>query len=92
MFELFFSELKPLIKFHSTIVPFLGSLGEKLDQAIKEYLSYKAYLEANEAFNEWFRHFKSKPIPPEELSENAPFPEKVAHQHRQSQFMAELER
>lgn len=70
----------------------LGSLSEKTNRSIKEYFSYKAYLDANEAFNEWFKHFKSKPSPPEELSGNAQFPEKVAHQHRQSQHKAELER
>nr|CAH7732455.1 unnamed protein product [Callosobruchus chinensis] len=67
-------------------------VGDDLNQAIKEYLSYKAYLDAHEAFNEWFKHSKSKPSPPESLPENAQFPEKVAHQHRESQYRAELER
>ncbi|CAH1999739.1 unnamed protein product [Acanthoscelides obtectus] len=67
-------------------------VGDDLNQAVKEYLSYKAYLDAHEAFNEWFKHSKSKPMPPEGLPENAQFPEKVAHQHRESQYRAELER
>ncbi|KRT85638.1 hypothetical protein AMK59_1849, partial [Oryctes borbonicus] len=31
-----------------------------IKQAIKEHLSYKSYLDAQEAFNVWFKHFKSK--------------------------------
>ncbi|XP_018573204.1 nuclear pore complex protein Nup107 [Anoplophora glabripennis] len=69
-----------------------GNVGEELNQAIKEHFSYKAYLEAHEAFNEWFKQCKCKPMPPDELPDNAQFPEKVAHQHRISQYKAELER
>lgn len=64
----------------------------KINLTIKEHLSYKTYLEAHEAFSEWFKQFNSKPIPPEEVSENAPFTEKVVHEHRVSQFKAELDR
>ncbi|KAJ8917651.1 hypothetical protein NQ315_005098 [Exocentrus adspersus] len=65
---------------------------QELSRAMKEYFSYKAYLDSNEAFNRWFQQCKCKPLPPDELPENAQFPEKVAHQHRVSQYKAELER
>lgn len=70
----------------------LGDSNEEVNTIIKEHLSYKAYLDAYEAFNEWFTQAKNKPLPPDELSENAQFPEKVAHQHRVSQYKAELDR
>lgn len=73
-------------------VNILVPLGEVANRYLKEFLSYKEYLNAHEAFNEWFKHFKSRPLPPENLSENAPFPEQVAHQHKVSQHKAELER
>ncbi|KAK4875289.1 hypothetical protein RN001_011711 [Aquatica leii] len=67
-------------------------LEPNINQILKEHLSYRAYLDAQEAFNEWYKQYKSKPIPPGELSENAHFTEKVAHQHRESQFRADTER
>ncbi|KAJ8970967.1 hypothetical protein NQ317_012644 [Molorchus minor] len=69
-----------------------GNLSRELNQTVKEYFGYKAYLDANEAFNDWFKQFQCKPSIPEELPENAQFPEKVAHQHKMSQYKAELER
>lgn len=69
-----------------------GEINESVNQTVKEHLSYKAYLDAQEAFNEWFQQFKSRPLPPDELPESAQFAEKVAHQHRISQFKAETER
>ncbi|EFA09537.1 nuclear pore complex protein Nup107 [Tribolium castaneum] len=65
---------------------------EQIHQIVKNYLSYKAYLDAHEAFNEWFRQYRNKPMPPPELPENAQFTEKVAHNHKVSQFNAEAER
>ncbi|GJQ71846.1 Nup107 [Trypoxylus dichotomus] len=69
-----------------------GEVAENIKQAVKEHLSYKSYLDAQEAFNVWFKHFKSKPMPPESISEDAHLTEKVAYQHRMSQFKAETER
>ncbi|XP_044271446.1 nuclear pore complex protein Nup107 [Tribolium madens] len=65
---------------------------DEIHQIVKNYLSYKAYLDAHEAFNEWFRQYRNKPMPPPELPENAQFTEKVAHDHKVSQFNAETER
>lgn len=68
------------------------ALPPEVSQILKEFLSYKAYLDAHEAFDVWFKQFGAKPIPPEDVPENAHFTEKVAHQHRMSQFKAETER
>ncbi|XP_017770654.1 PREDICTED: nuclear pore complex protein Nup107 [Nicrophorus vespilloides] len=63
-----------------------------VQQNIREHLSYKAYLDAQEAFNNWFKNFKAKPNPPETPGDSAPFTEKVAYEHRLSQYNAELGR
>lgn len=64
----------------------------RINRIVKEFLSYKAYLNAHEAFNEWFRQSCSRPQRPADLPETAQFAETVAHQHRMSQFKAETER
>ncbi|XP_025833875.1 nuclear pore complex protein Nup107-like [Agrilus planipennis] len=64
----------------------------RASQVVREHLSYKTYLDAQDAFTLWFEQYNSKPLPPGELHENAQFTEKVAHQHRVSQFKAETER
>jgi nuclear pore complex protein Nup107 len=69
-----------------------GEVSSEVNQTIKNYLSYKAYLDAQEAFNEWFRQFRNKPTPPADLPEGAQFTEKVAHKHKVSQHHAETER
>lgn len=69
-----------------------GTLSPEVNQIIKEFLSYKAYIDAHDAFEIWFKQSNAKPIPLEDLPENAHFTEKVAHQHRMSQFKAEMER
>lgn len=68
------------------------NLSDDINQVIKEHLSYKVYLDAERAFNSWFKQFNMKPLPPEGISENAQFTEKVAYQHRISQYKAETER
>lgn len=66
---------------------------ELVQRCIREHLCYKAYLDAHEAFNDWFKYFHhSRPVAPPALPENATFTEKVAHEHRVSQHKAEMER
>ncbi|ENN75270.1 hypothetical protein D910_02376 [Dendroctonus ponderosae] len=65
---------------------------EETNQIIKEHLSYKVYLEAYEAFNEWFKQMKNQPEAPEDLPENTQFSQKVAYEHRLSQHKVEVER
>ncbi|CAG9860633.1 unnamed protein product [Phyllotreta striolata] len=69
-----------------------GKVDNSINRTIEEYLCYKAYLDAQNAFNDWFKHCKSRPMAPESLPESALFPEKVAYQHRESQYKAELGR
>ncbi|GLV32653.1 Nucleoporin 107kD [Carabus blaptoides fortunei] len=66
---------------------------ELVQRCIREHLCYKAYLDAHESFNDWFKYFHhSRPVTPPVLAENATFTEKVAHEHRVSQHKAETER
>ncbi|KAJ8686209.1 hypothetical protein QAD02_022003 [Eretmocerus hayati] len=68
-------------------------LPKKASSSIREYLCYKAYLDAQEGFSEWFSHFHhGKPTPVEDLPAYPSFTEKVAHEHKMSQYNIELER
>ncbi|KAM4747248.1 nuclear pore complex protein Nup107 [Rhinophrynus dorsalis] len=55
------------------------------DNAIREHLCIRAYLEAHEAFNEWFKHMNSPPQKPT-LVGKASFTEKVAHEHKEKEY------
>ncbi|XP_063783579.1 nuclear pore complex protein Nup107 isoform X2 [Pseudophryne corroboree] len=55
------------------------------DNAIREHLCIRAYLEAHEAFSEWFKHMNSPPQKPV-LVENATFTEKVAYEHKEKKY------
>ncbi|CAD6225773.1 GSCOCG00005718001-RA-CDS [Cotesia congregata] len=64
----------------------------KSSASIREYLCFKAYLDAQEGFQEWFRHFHhGKPIPLEPLPMYATFTEKVAYDHKKAEYQANLE-
>lgn len=66
---------------------------KNVQSILKEYLCYKAYLDGNETFSDWFHHFHhGRPKPPAPLADNAGFTERVAHEHRVSQYNAELDR
>ncbi|KAL6266620.1 hypothetical protein P5V15_003465 [Pogonomyrmex californicus] len=70
-----------------------NNLSKKAAASIREYLCYKTYLDAQEGFGEWFSHYHhGKPTPPEELPTYATFTEKVAYDHRKTQYNLELER
>uniref|UniRef100_A0AC11AZI1 Nucleoporin 107 n=1 Tax=Ovis aries TaxID=9940 RepID=A0AC11AZI1_SHEEP len=55
------------------------------DNAIREHLCIRAYLEAHETFNEWFKHMNSAPQKPT-LTTQATFTEKVAHEHKEKKY------
>eukprot|EP00069_Balaena_mysticetus_P022453 bmy_14380T0 len=55
------------------------------DNAIREHLCIRAYLEAHETFNEWFKHMNSAPQKPT-LTPQATFTEKVAHEHKEKKY------
>uniref|UniRef100_A0A9L0TLX8 Nuclear pore complex protein n=1 Tax=Equus caballus TaxID=9796 RepID=A0A9L0TLX8_HORSE len=55
------------------------------DNAIREHLCIRAYLEAHETFNEWFKHMNSAPQKPTLITQ-ATFTEKVAHEHKEKKY------
>ncbi|XP_012287801.1 nuclear pore complex protein Nup107 isoform X2 [Orussus abietinus] len=70
-----------------------SNLPKKAGDSIKEYLCYKAYLDAQEDFSEWFGHFHhGRPAPLDELPSYATFTEKVAYDHKKAQYNAEMDR
>ncbi|CAK9831014.1 Nuclear pore complex protein Nup107 [Anthophora retusa] len=70
-----------------------NNLSKRASSAIREYLCYKTYLDAQEGFSEWFSHYHhGKPTPLEELPPYATFTDKVAHDHKKAQYNVEMER
>ncbi|KOC68273.1 Nuclear pore complex protein Nup107 [Habropoda laboriosa] len=70
-----------------------NNLSKRASSAIREYLCYKTYLDAQEGFAEWFSHYHhGKPTPLEELPAYATFTEKVAYEHKKAQYNVEMER
>ncbi|KAM4678200.1 nuclear pore complex protein Nup107 [Discoglossus pictus] len=55
------------------------------DNAIREHLCIRAYLEAHDAFNEWFKQMNSAPQKPTLIGQ-ASFTEKVAHEHKEKKY------
>ncbi|XP_015432951.1 PREDICTED: nuclear pore complex protein Nup107 [Dufourea novaeangliae] len=76
-----------------TNLTIMNNLSKRAALAIREYLCYKTYLDAQEGFAEWFSHYHhGKPTPLKELPPYATFTEKVAHEHKQAQYNTEMER
>ncbi|CAK9799994.1 Nuclear pore complex protein Nup107 [Anthophora plagiata] len=70
-----------------------NNLSKRASSAIREYLCYKTYLDAQEGFTEWFSHYHhGKPTPLEELPPYATFTDKVAYDHKKAQYNVEMER
>uniref|UniRef100_A0A674MQK1 Nuclear pore complex protein n=1 Tax=Takifugu rubripes TaxID=31033 RepID=A0A674MQK1_TAKRU len=59
------------------------------ENAIREHLCIRAYLEAHEAFTEWFSHSSSAPQKPAPVPE-AKFTEKVANEMREKEYEVSL--
>ncbi|XP_041370444.1 nuclear pore complex protein Nup107-like [Gigantopelta aegis] len=69
-----------------------GSVGSSDENAIREYLCIRAYLDAVESFNSWFSLFHhDKPVKPD-LIVGGNFTERVAYEHRLKQYEAENDR
>ncbi|XP_014246029.1 nuclear pore complex protein Nup107 [Cimex lectularius] len=66
------------------------NLPPKVDSSLKEYLCYKAYLDAQEGFIHWFEQFhNSKPNPPvSQVRKN--FSETVAYEHKLKRYHEDL--
>ncbi|KAM9467463.1 nuclear pore complex protein Nup107 [Clarias gariepinus] len=60
------------------------------ENAIREHLCVRAYLEAHEAFNEWFRHMNSPPVKPTPPTQ-AKFTETVAYEMKEKEYKIEYE-
>ncbi|KAG1682091.1 Nuclear pore complex protein Nup107 [Nymphon striatum] len=62
------------------------------DNAIREYICIQAYLQAQDAFNDWFEHFHhSKPVEPK-LQSCATFSELISYEHQMKQYQSDLDR
>ncbi|KAM6961709.1 nuclear pore complex protein Nup107 [Tautogolabrus adspersus] len=59
------------------------------ENAIREHLCIRAYLEAHEAFTDWFSHSSSAPQKPAPAPE-AKFTERVANEMREKEYQASL--
>uniref|UniRef100_A0A3Q3ISI2 Nuclear pore complex protein n=1 Tax=Monopterus albus TaxID=43700 RepID=A0A3Q3ISI2_MONAL len=59
------------------------------ENAIREHLCIRAYLEAHEAFTDWFSHSSSAPPKPAPAPE-AKFTERVANEMREKEYQADL--
>ncbi|KAK7130211.1 hypothetical protein R3I93_019747 [Phoxinus phoxinus] len=60
------------------------------ENAIREHLCIRAYLEAHDAFNEWFKHMNCPPVKPTAPAQ-AKFTEKVAHEMKETEYKMEYE-
>ncbi|XP_011195032.1 nuclear pore complex protein Nup107 [Zeugodacus cucurbitae] len=60
--------------------------------SIKEYLSYKIYLAAIDSFGEWSRLLHNRPKEPNLVTAGANFTERVASEHKEQVYHAELKR
>ncbi|KAG7278580.1 hypothetical protein CRUP_013322 [Coryphaenoides rupestris] len=58
------------------------------ENAIREHLCIRAYLEAHEAFSDWFSHSSSAPQKPAPASQ-AKFTERVANEMREKEYEGE---
>lgn len=60
------------------------------ENAVREHLCVRAYLEAHEAFNEWFKHMNCPPVKPTAPAQ-AKFTETVAHEMKEAEYNIEYE-
>lgn len=68
------------------------NLPAKIECSIKEYYCHLTYLGALDSYNDWLRLYHSKPKQPELVSANAHFTERMALEHKEHAYLAELER
>ncbi|XP_070540867.1 nuclear pore complex protein Nup107-like [Ptychodera flava] len=60
--------------------------------AVREYLCHKAYLNANDVFNDWFEHYHNAAPPKPVAPPSATFQERVKYEHDLKQYEQEVER
>nr|XP_006815564.1 PREDICTED: nuclear pore complex protein Nup107-like [Saccoglossus kowalevskii] len=62
------------------------------DNAIREYICVKAYLDAHDAFNDWFEHYHNAAPSKPTIAPSATFQERVKHEHEVKQYEQEVDR
>ncbi|XP_063702515.1 nuclear pore complex protein Nup107 [Culicoides brevitarsis] len=81
--------IKQLIKFYGS----QDHLPHREDCAIKEFFCHQAYLTAIDSYNFWSDCFyKQKPKPPTQNAKPVGFTEKVAMEHQEQTFRADMEK
>lgn len=68
------------------------NLPHREDCSIKEYLCYQTYLAAMDGYNDWIHLFHNKPKELQSAGTGSNFTERVAMEHREQAFKAEMER
>ncbi|XP_065218253.1 nuclear pore complex protein Nup107 [Planococcus citri] len=69
------------------------SVPSKIYASIREYFSYKVYLNAEMRFADWFHTFhKLEPSRPQKPSDDAQFTQKVAYEHHLTQYNNDYQR
>lgn len=68
------------------------SLPAKIECSIHEYYCHMNYLAAMDSHNDWLRLYSSKPRKPTLVSANAHFTERMASEHKEQAYLADLER
>lgn len=64
----------------------------RVECSIREYYCHLAYITSLDSYNDWSRLYHSKPKEPEVFNVNAKFTERIASQHKEQAYLAELER
>lgn len=63
----------------------------KVECSIDEYVCYLLYIDALDSYDDWMKVFHNKPKEPETLSQDAPFTERMANEHKKQTFLSEME-
>ncbi|XP_046383963.1 nuclear pore complex protein Nup107 [Ischnura elegans] len=74
-------------------IPLSGKVPRRIENSIREYFCYKAYLEAQKSFSDWFQHYHhakpKEPVAPQGINS---FTKKVAMEQQRELYNAEVER
>lgn len=68
------------------------NLPAKIECSIHEYYCHMNYLAAMDSHNDWLRLYNNKPKEPTLVSANAHFTERMASEHKEQAYLADLER
>lgn len=68
------------------------NLPAKIECSIHEYYCHMGYLAAMDSHNDWLRLYNSKPKEPTLVSSKAHFTERMASEHKEQAYLADLER